>query len=48
MPMITRLPLSCRSAGGLRSWHADPGTDQPAGVRVGHERVGEDVEHLVQ
>ncbi len=48
MPMITRLPLGCRSVGGLKSRHADACPDQPAGVRVGHERVGEDVEHLVQ
>lgn len=48
MPVITRLPLCFRPASGLRPGHADARTDQLAGVSVGHQWVGKDVEHLVE
>ena len=46
--MITRLPLGRRAASGLQPGHADPGPDQSAGIGIGHGRVGEDVEHLIE
>ncbi|MGI9006331.1 MAG: hypothetical protein ACR2FU_09070 [Streptosporangiaceae bacterium] len=48
MAVITRFPLGHWTARGLQARHPDARTDQSAGFRVGHERVGENVEHLVQ
>ncbi len=48
MAVITRIPLGHWAARGLKARHPDARTDQPPGVCVGHERVGENVEYLVQ
>jgi len=48
MAVITRIPLGHWAARGLQARHPDARTDQPPGVRVGHERIGDNVEYLVQ
>ena len=48
MPVITRFPLGGRAVSGLQPGHADPGAGQSARIGVGHRRVGEDLEDLIE
>ena len=48
MPVITRFGLARGAASGLQPGHADPGAGQSARIGVGHRRVGEDVEYLIE
>ena len=48
MAVITRFPLCLWPARAPQPWHADARSDQPPGVRIRHQRIGENVEHLIE